>query len=64
MDTEHTYPGFNYAAEALSAFILSIDIFFIALKEEMVVQYSPPDTKTFEHWLSTNNIRNIKNQPL
>ena len=63
MGTENNnyYPGFDYEASQLSAFLLSLDVFIIALKDCGVANFAPKDIEDFQKWLLTHRVRNIKN---
>ncbi len=56
----NNYPGFNYHATQLSAYVLSIDTFIIALKDGGVTNFTPQDVPDFTKWLTKHKIRDIK----
>ena len=57
-----TYPGFDYSAAELSAYIYSIGLFIIALKPNGVIQYEPHNPELFRDWLRFHGIRDINNE--
>lgn len=60
MGTENNkYPGFEYQASELSAFILSIDTFIISLKNGRITHFCPGETEEFKKWLNANSVRDI-----
>ncbi len=63
MGTENkaNYPGFEHAASKLSAFILSIDVFIISLKDGSIANFVPKDAEDFREWLLIHKARDIKN---
>jgi len=60
-DKTNDYPGFEYSADQLGKFILSLGIFTISIKgSEKIVNYSPDDTEGFLAWLNAHGIQNLK----
>lgn len=57
--TDMYYPGFAYGAGELSAYILSLGIFIISLRNGRVVNHTPADAADFRLWLSAHHIRDI-----
>lgn len=62
MGTKNTnyFPGFDYEASQLSAFLLSLDVFIIALKDGGTTNFIPKDIEDFRKWLLNHNVRDIK----
>jgi hypothetical protein len=57
--TETNYPGFNYKATDLSAYLFSIDTFIISLKNGRIVHFVVEDDNDFKIWLTQHGIRDI-----
>jgi hypothetical protein len=58
--TETHYPGFEYPATLISAFLQSSDgLFLLALKNRVVIRYYAEDTRRFQHWLEDHHIRRV-----
>ena len=57
-----TYPEFPHRAGALSAYIFSIDIFIINLKNDDLVRFTPIDPAAFQQWLDAHGVRNVNDQ--
>jgi len=55
-----SYPGFNYTHEQLYKYAESSGIFSIMLKNKSIVHFTPEHPETFKHWLTVNNIFDIK----
>jgi hypothetical protein len=53
------YHDFAYAAHELSAYIMSLGIFIISLRNGRVVNYTPADAEDFDLWLSAHHVRDI-----
>jgi hypothetical protein len=54
------FPGFDYAASQLSAYIFSLDSFILALKDtEEVTRFTAADADLFRSWLTHHSIRDI-----
>jgi hypothetical protein len=53
------YHDFAYAAAELSAYIQSLGIFIISLRNGRIVRYTPDDAAQFRQWLSAHRIRDI-----
>ena len=60
MGTGNKYPEFNYAANELSAYTMSVGIFIISLKNADIIHFEPNDVTAFEKWLVRNEIRDIR----
>lgn len=58
-DKLNNYTGLDYPATELSAFIFTIDVFIIGLRNGSVIQFSPEDIEGFKQWLLANSIRDI-----
>lgn len=56
----NNYPGFNYEASELSAFLLSLDVFIIALKDGGTINFIPENIEDFRKWLLNLSVRDIK----
>jgi len=54
-----TFPGFNHRAEDLSAYGLSLEVFFISLTSGEIIRFVAPDPEVFKKWLNDNGVRNI-----
>lgn len=61
MDTANeTYPTFQFPASELSAFILTLDVFILSLKDGGLAKFTPDDVDAFYNWLIENNIRDVR----
>ncbi|GEM63940.1 hypothetical protein SF1_19220 [Sphingobacterium faecium NBRC 15299] len=54
------YPKLPYPVADLSAYTLSVGIFFISLKTEEIIRFEPEDQEHFKCWLEKFQVRNIK----
>jgi hypothetical protein len=61
MDNQ-TFPGFEHAAEELSAYAFCIDVFIISLKNKQVIRHRTPDAAAFRAWLDALGVRDITNE--
>ncbi len=55
----NTFPGFGYEVGELSAFLITLDIFIISLKNQDIIRHQPPDPFAFRDWLAHHNIRDV-----
>ena len=53
------FEDFQYRAEELSAYIFSIDIFVISLKNGEIIRHIPKKPGDFNEWLDYHGIRNV-----
>ena len=54
------YPNLPYPVADLSAYSLSVGMFFISLKTEEIIRFEPEDQEHFKKWLEKFEIRNIE----
>lgn len=58
--TPTRFAGFDYEANNLSAYIFSIDLFIISLKDsEELVRFQPDNPDAFLQWLEGHGVRNV-----
>ncbi|MEZ5015734.1 MAG: hypothetical protein R2800_01675 [Flavipsychrobacter sp.] len=53
------FAGFAHAAEELSAYGKTLEVFIIALRTGEVIHHTPKDAKAFEQWLQEHRIRDV-----
>ena len=55
-----SYPGFDFQADKISAFLFCMDIFLLLLKKNSsVIQFVADDVEQFRDWLIENDIREV-----
>ena len=54
--------GFEYKSPELSAYIFSVGIFIISLKNGVVIRHEPKDPDAFLAWLRYHNIRDVRDE--
>lgn len=59
---DQKFEGFPYKAGELSAYIFSIDIFVISLKNKEVIRYTAKDPEAFKEWLTRYRIRDVRHE--
>lgn len=59
MSIENNFPDFKFQSDELSAFILSMNIFIIGLKNGRTITYEPNDKDQFKAWLISHHVRDI-----
>ncbi len=60
MCTENNFAGFAYTATELSAYLLTIDIFIVSLKDGRIIHFKPENVEAFREWLILNKIRDCR----
>ena len=60
--SNQTFPGFEYSAEDLSAYLLCMDVFIISLMSTQIIHFTTPDVAAFREWLDRNGVRDITHE--
>ena len=62
METNNSYPGFNYAAQDLISFKVEENTVVISKKDGDILTYEPEDIDGFCLWLVQNNVRDVMSE--
>ncbi len=58
----YNFDGFEYKAPELSAYIYSVGIFIISLKNGQVIRHEPENPDDFLVWLKHHRIRDVRDE--
>lgn len=64
MNTNTTYPGFEYPFNLLHKYVEAAGLFTIMLNDTSIVHFKPEDIDGFRSWLKTNNILDVKKETI
>ena len=56
---ENTFPGFEYQAKEVSAYLYSSGFFTISLKNKRIIHFTPFNYEQFRAWLDGHKVRDV-----
>ena len=59
MTQDYYYPGLDYPANELSAYILVMNVYIISRRNGKLIRFTPADPGTFKNWLHAHGVRPV-----